>query len=110
MTPQSVVFFVIGHVPMEHLDVFVTGHALKANFLLRFNQWDVKHLEQLGEERGDFVLDCPVIPQVLVIGNSDQEFKELCELHIVVLSSIHRLINDCHLRQIEKHLDGALRQ
>ena len=44
---------------------------------------------------------------MLMEGNSNDELQELNELHIVVLSSIHWLINHGHLSQIELHSDHA---
>ena len=44
-----------------------------------------------------------------MVGYTHQEFKELYKLHITILVSVHRFINDRHLRQIKLHLDDSRR-
>lgn len=39
--------------------------------------------------------------------DSDKEFEELDELHIIILCSIDRLIDDGHLGQVEQHIDSS---
>ena len=47
---------------------------------------------------------------MLMEGNANDEFQELNELHIIVLSCIHWLIDHGHLSKIELYLNHAGRE
>ena len=93
---------------MEGLHVGIAGLRLQVRLrgLLELHISQGKHFLQV---RAKLVRHRPVLAQVLVEGDADQELKELDKLHIIVLRCVDRLVDDGHLGQIEQLSDGSLR-
>ena len=73
------------------------------------SEWDISQSKDIFKQVSQLECYGTLLSQILLEGDTHEEFKELNELHVLVFISIIRLIDYSHLSQIKLHPNCALR-